>query len=202
MPDRTIRLGAACLGLLAVQLPALADEADLAAARAAFAATYPVMCEQGLEGFFADEGPETYSATVTADYEGAEAETVTLYGFACSSGAYNLSTVWFVRNRWEEIEPVAFARPTARYTYADGEDAVLASHEVTGMVADLLLVNATYDPDTRTMTSFSKWRGLGDASESGTWRLGPDGFTLVRYTADPTFDGEMDDEVVLYDAGG
>ena len=201
MKEIAMRRTSLAIVALASLTSANAQEATLDAARAVFEATYPLTCEQGMTGSLESVEDEVHVITFTPDYDGATPETATLFGFACSSGAYNFSTVWFVGTEWGGIEPVAFARPVARYEYEDDESAVLASHEVTGMTADMVLVGAAFDPGSQTITSDSKWRGLGDARDGGTWRYGENGFVLELYAVDPTLNGEIDEPIVLYDAG-
>jgi hypothetical protein len=50
---------------------------------------------------------------------------------------------------------------------------------------------AGFDPATQTIHSFVKWRGLGDASESGVWVFENGEFSLDAFEVDPTFDGEI-----------
>ena len=172
-------------------------------ARGVFERAYPDLCDQGIntEWLSAME-PITEIVTLPPAYEGGEEEALYLYGFGCSSGAYNLQTVWFVADIYGTFEPLAFAHPDAEYDYADDDSAVLASHHITGWTAGVTVTGASYDPETRTLTSNAKWRGLGDARATGEWVLGHEGFTLRRYRVDPTFDGEVDGFVTLYDAGG
>jgi hypothetical protein len=64
------------------------------------------------------------------------------------------------------------------------------------------LVNSFYDPDSRTLTSWSKWRGVGDASATGKWLFRDGEFTLVRYDVDASYDGEINEQTVLDYATG
>jgi hypothetical protein len=41
------------------------------------------------------------------------------------------------------------------------------------------------------------WRGLGDASDSGTWLFRNGDFALVRYEVDASHDGEINPDTVL-----
>ena len=52
-------------------------------------------------------------------------------------------------------------------------------------------------PATRTVTSHSKWRGLGDASSSGQWLFHNGRFILKSYDADASYDGEINPQTVL-----
>jgi hypothetical protein len=58
-------------------------------------------------------------------------------------------------------------------------------------------VNSSFDEASQTITSASKWRGVGDASDSGTWIFRNGEFTLVKYDVDASYDGEVNPETVL-----
>ena len=63
-------------------------------------------------------------------------------------------------------------------------------------------MNSEYDEATRSITSYAKWRGLGDASSSGTWMFRDGTFTLVKYEVDASYDEEINPETVLdFDTG-
>ena len=47
-------------------------------------------------------------------------------------------------------------------------------------------MNSEFDEQERSLTSFNKWRGIGDASSSGKWIFRDGDFTLVHYEVDPT----------------
>jgi hypothetical protein len=65
------------------------------------------------------------------------------------------------------------------------------------MTATLSLVNSDFDPDTATLSSYSKWRGIGDASSSGTWVFDDGRFVLARYEVDASYDGEVNPETIV-----
>ena len=114
----------------------------------------------------------------------------TLVQLACSSGAYNFSSIWVMRNDdeggWQVLN---FAEPVADYDYADENFATLtAPPRVSGYVAVTRLTNSGYVADTKTITSNARWRGLGDAWSSGEWRFEEGSFVLKRYEIDPTFE--------------
>lgn len=68
---------------------------------------------------------------------------------------------------------------------------------IIGYLAETRLVNSSYDEAATSITSSSKWRGVGDASSSGTWLFRDGAFTLVRYDVDASYDGEVNPETVL-----
>lgn len=121
-----------------------------------------------------------------------------LIRFFCGMGAYNESHVYYL---WKEVDGLGelqFATPEldVRYENDDPEGAV-ESVAIIGYRADTELVNSFYDEDTRTITSAAKWRGVGDASSSGTWIFRDGAFTLVKYDVDASYDGEINPETVL-----
>ena len=82
-----------------------------------------------------------------------------------------------------------FATPELDVRYADGDkEAKVESVTIIGYTADDGLVNSFYDEKTMTIQSHDKWRGLGDASSSGTWLFRNGDFTLVKYDVDASYD--------------
>jgi hypothetical protein len=53
-------------------------------------------------------------------------------------------------------------------------------------------VDSFFDPDRNTITSFAKWRGMGDAWSSGSWELRDGNFVLTEYEIDPIYEGNLD----------
>ena len=68
---------------------------------------------------------------------------------------------------------------------------------IVGYTAESTLVNSDYDPGTQTLTSYNKWRGVGDAFSAGTWIFREGAFTLVRYDVDASYDGEQNPVTIL-----
>ncbi|MCU0832771.1 MAG: DUF1176 domain-containing protein [Rhizobiaceae bacterium] len=128
------------------------------------------------------------------------ARTFTLHEFFCMAGAYNIVTVYLMTDDYGETSLVSFAEPSFRAVYQDDdfEKAVLRI-DVEGFTAVNRLVNAYFDPQTAEMTSFSKWRGIGDASSSGRYRFIDGQFALVHFEVDASYDDEIN-PTVIYDA--
>lgn len=117
-----------------------------------------------------------------------------LYRFFCGSGAYNERHVYFTWTSDSGVRPVLFALPSYTADYQRGDyDGPLANLSMTGMHARHELVNSAFDETTGTISEWSCWRGLCDASARGQWRLDGDigEFSLVTYDVDPTYDGEV-----------
>ncbi len=124
----------------------------------------------------------------------------TLHEVFCSSGAYNIITVYLITLADGATTPVQFAAPafTPVYENDDSEKAVLRI-DIQGFSTADNLVNATFDAATGTMTSDAKWRGVGDAGTSGTWRFLQGRFVLTHFEVDASYDGEIN-PTVIYDA--
>ncbi len=123
----------------------------------------------------------------------------TLYVFVCSMAAYNESEVFYLDAGALGLTHLSFASPHFDVAYADNESAKLKSLKVNGFDATAQLTNAGFDPKTNSITSFDKWRGLADASSSGTWKFMDGQFVLLDYVVDPTFDDEQNPFTVIKD---
>ena len=73
----------------------------------------------------------------------------------------------------------------------------MKSIAITGYSARFTAVNAEYDPKTKTITSGSLWRGVGDASSGGTWVFDAGEFVLQTYEVDATYDGESNPKTIV-----
>jgi Protein of unknown function (DUF1176) len=130
----------------------------------------------------------------------------TLHEVFCNSGAYNVTNVYFLTladdgaaggNR---TTPVQFSTPAfiPIYENDDSEKAVLRI-DIQGFTAADTLVNATYDAAAGVLMSANKWRGVGDAGTSGTWRFLQGRFVLTHFEVDASYDGEIN-PTIIYDA--
>ena len=151
-------------------------------------------------------GHSVYRFSYKPDYnpDGEPVEAV-LYQLFCGSGAYNIRHAFVLKKSDEEtLKLVTFATPDLDYAYADEEMSKLkADPKVRGFRATGLLVNASFDEKTRTITSHAAWRGIGDAWDSGEWLFRNGDFILTRFEVDPTY-GDPDpaaESYVVYEAG-
>jgi len=121
-----------------------------------------------------------------------------LFRFYCGAGAYNESHVYYQYDEDNGLQELQFATPELdiRYENDETQDKV-ESIAIIGYTADGKLVNSFYDEANHSITSATKWRGVGDASSSGTWMFRNGEFTLVRYDVDASYDGEINPETVL-----
>jgi hypothetical protein len=115
----------------------------------------------------------------------------TLHSFSCPgmSGAYNHASVFLIvpDGRPQAATPVKFAYPAA-----------VAG---TSKAAEVLAINAGFDPGTLTISTFNKGRGLGDCGQSEEWAFDGKAFQLVLLRSMPHCKGvESDDWPVHYRA--
>jgi hypothetical protein len=183
--------------------PAQTAEEALARASQLFALQNRDSCSnlKDARGPDAAAKPEVYELHVhTAGETSADPEHLyRLYEFACSLYAYNASTVYYLANDYGEINKVSFAEPHMDIKYADDEGTKLKSMVVDGFTATDVLVNASFDQATATLSSFDKWRGVGDAASTGTWKFLEGQFVLKSYDVDPTTDDEINPIPVIAD---
>ncbi len=151
------------------------------------------------DGYVPDDAYESWTITYKPSWsDDAQEEQVTLVRVFCMAGAYNVNHSYYIERDYEGLTPLAFAMPSVDPQYEDdGIDGKLLSVPVVGMGTSLVLVNSEFDPDTNTITSFSKWRGLGDASSSGTWAFRDGEFVLIHYEVDASYDDEINPETVF-----
>jgi hypothetical protein len=123
---------------------------------------------------------------------------VTLYVFECSMAAYNASEVYYLFDALG-LHRLSFAEPHMDIVYKPGgeDSSKLKSMKVDGFTATETLINSEFDDKTNTISSFSKWRGIADASSNGTWIFDDGQFVLKDYDVDPTYDGEQDSITVM-----
>jgi len=120
-----------------------------------------------------------------------------LFQFLCGRGAYNEGHVYIMADVLGEMKALSFATPDLDIRYADTENEKVESITIIGFNAEQELVNSFFDEKTMTITSYAKWRGVGDASSTGMWMLRNGEFSLVRYDVDASYDGEMNEETIL-----
>lgn len=134
-------------------------------------------------------------------YPGAasEQEEITLIRIWCMAGAYNVTHAYYTYRNYEGLMPLAFAQPAfkVRHETEDDFESPVESVDVTGMNATTILVNSYYDAETRTISSNGLWRGIGDASDAGTWVFNDGEWTLKHYEVDASYDGEASPQLVV-----
>jgi Protein of unknown function (DUF1176) len=170
-------------------------------AKEAFAATYKEACPgRDPAEPLTERVPDIYEMKYQDAFDAPDLpyRTLTLYRFFCGSGAYNENHVFFMRTDALELQPVTFAEPTIHVDYEneESEEKVLAV-KIIGMHSSNQLVNSTVDAGKNQISSFSKWRGVGDASTGGTWVLKDGAFVLSTYDVDASFDNEINPTTIV-----
>ena len=195
-PMRPVHLLSLALVLATPPLASAQSEGpgvDLAAAREASAR---LGCD-GPGTMAGDQAPDAFELTEPPEYEGGKERRYLIYEIVCTVGAYNVSSVYLVDDGYDGPVPAAFAEPRLQIEYEDEASERLRSVTVDGFGATFRLVNSQYDPETHSILSSSRWRGLGDASDSGRWRFQDGRFVLERFEVDPTYDGAIEPQVVF-----
>lgn len=172
----------------------------LARAKQMYRAAYAAACTAMDGPEPAGPEPQQHELTFNYSYDGENdpKRTGRLYGFACNRGAYNESRVYFFADERGEPRPVGFAMPELDIRYATNDDqSKVEAVYVTGFQSAFELTNSEFDSKTMTLTSFAKWRGVGDASAAGTWIFRNGDFALVKYDVDASYDGKIDPETVI-----
>ncbi|CAN7558553.1 DUF1176 domain-containing protein [Mesorhizobium amorphae] len=169
-------------------------------AKKAFVATYGDQCDKQTPDGKPTTEPDAYSLhykDANAGTDEPERET-RLFRFFCSMAAYNESAVYYIADDVMGVRQLQFASPELdiRYENNNSEGKVEAVH-IIGFQTDDQLVNSDYDDKTRTITSMNKWRGVGDASSTGTYLFRNGNFSLVQYDVDASYDGEINPQTIL-----
>ncbi|BCH25517.1 DUF1176 domain-containing protein [Mesorhizobium sp. L-8-3] len=121
-----------------------------------------------------------------------------LFRFDCGGGAYNTNEVYYLADDSGELRQLQFASPELDIRYEnDNSEGKVESVDIIGYQSDDMLVNSIYDAATKTLVSHAKWRGVGDASSTGTYIFREGTFTLVKYDVDASYDGEINPVTVL-----
>jgi hypothetical protein len=113
-------------------------------------------------------------------------------------GAYNETFAFYLTDDEGGVRQLQFAEPELDIHYAnDDPEGALEAVNVIGYNTADELVNADYDEATHSIVSHSRWRGVGDASSTGTWLFRDGRFSLVQYEVDASYDGQINPETVL-----
>ncbi|WP_295810498.1 DUF1176 domain-containing protein [uncultured Nitratireductor sp.] len=176
---------------------AVQTDTVLADAKSLFASVYGDVCPPP-----PDDVTPVESYTIPFNYSHESLDTpkheARLFRFYCDRGAYNEIHAYILANEEGAVSPVQYPTPETSVQYVDGNsDGEVEDIRTVGYTAEDTLVNSTYDPDTLTLTSHAKWRGVGDAFSAGTWIFREGTFTLVRYDVDASYDGEQNPITIL-----
>lgn len=177
-----------------------AREDSIEAAKARFVTDLSGQCDKTAETLGGTNEPAVFPISYSqagAD-KSAPDQMVTLYVFECALAAYNATEVFYMFDSLG-LHRLSFAEPHLNIVYAPGgeDNSKLKSMKLVGFTATELLVNAEFDAKSNSISSFSKWRGIGDASSSGTWVFDDGQFILKDYDVDPTYDGQENSIAVV-----
>jgi hypothetical protein len=104
-----------------------------------------------------------------------------LYGFSCpdASGAYNFASVYLVvpDGKPQAARAVKFVYPAGMAARFD----------------EAMAINAGFDTETMTLSTFNKGRGIGDCGTAEDWVWDGQSFQLVRLRSMPHCKGVTDD---------
>ena len=141
--------------------------------------------------------PELYSFSHKEDYED-EPRNYHLVRVPCWLAAYNQGDAYVLIDPYGDASLVSFAVPKYSVTYEDAETLEkVKSVKVTGYGARVTVGLSHFDPETRQISEFFKSRGLGDASTSAIWQFRNGSFDLLSFSVDASFDGEINQEVLV-----
>jgi Protein of unknown function (DUF1176) len=110
---------------------------------------------------------------------------VVLWGPECQMLAYNEVSVFFLGDEQAgHLKPITFPEAPGAEQASDDE-----------------LINASFDPKTRTLSMFAKGRGIGDCGETASWVWDGKSFQLLSEFDMPECRGASpDDWTALYEA--
>ncbi|MGR6430647.1 DUF1176 domain-containing protein [Rhizobium sp. PAMB 3174] len=175
-----------------------APDDDLKAAAAFVFQALPGQCDErddsDASGLIEDD--QSYKMSWKSSYDDSgDDQKATLYRIFCYAGAYNIASVFAIRPADGDFTLVAFAEPTFKVDYVEGDETytkLKADPAATGFGTTYLLVNADFTPENNTISSYSKWRGIGDAWTQGEWQLRDGQFVLTGFSIDPIYEGNLD----------
>ena len=187
-------LPSTCGGMAADPVAVIREQAE-----AQFAADFSHRCRALSEpNNYPPPEPDVHELRFTPDYDGATEQLRYVIRFWCDMGAYNEMHAYYMWDDNDGMKLLQFASPELDIRYENDDfEGKVEEIRIIGFHADDLLVNSDYDPEIKSVFSFSKWRGLGDASASGTWLFRQGEFTLVRYDVDASYDEDINPETVL-----
>ena len=194
MKNRFLLLFPFALGALpAMSIAAPKMSPDMKAADLFITKAFGPYCDrQSTDGFEPDlMSDERFEITYKDDYD-AEDRVFPLFQMHCSHGAYNEALVYLTQDEDGNFRILSFADPQASYEYEDEKETKLKQPpKLAGMGSTLTLTNADFDPETNTITSANRWRGLGDAYDSGTFVFSKGNFVLKKFVVDPIYEANL-----------
>ncbi|MER8913944.1 DUF1176 domain-containing protein [Mesorhizobium sp. M0761] len=161
-----------------------------------FAADYGDQCDKQFLG----EEPNIFSIKYKAkDAAASDPDKETrLFEFYCQAAAYNASSVYYMTDEVSGVRQLQFTEPEMDIRYENNDsDGKLLGMDIIGFRTTGWAANSEYDEDAKTLTTFNKWRGIGDASDKGIYLFRNGDFSLVQYDVDASYDGEENPQTVV-----
>lgn len=178
-------------------------DAVLELAKASYSALYGQSCDQAAPATgLPDKPPSDYTIKYRSkgDPETDPERTARLISFPCFLGAYNTSDIYYLWDEISGLRQLEFATPEFDVVYEnpdDTENSKVKEITVTGFHAVDQILNSEFDPASKTIVSWEKWRGVGDASSNGMWTFKDGNFVLVKYDVDASYDGEIEAQTIV-----
>ena len=170
------------------------QDAALDLAKKAFLATYADTCS-GNDPEGRPIGTPTVYKIGSEDQPDKE---VRLIRFLCSVGAYNELSIYYLSQDGRGLTPLQFVEPELDIRHQNNDTESKVEHiSITGFRSVDELYNAKYNEETLTLVAHNRWRGMDDASSTGTYLFRGGAFVLVQYDVDASYDGKANPETVL-----
>lgn len=196
MPSRLLIITSAILLASASMAEERSWQADAVdKARDYYEANLPQLC---IEPDASEMEPASFELQVG---EETAARQALIVEFPCQIGAYSQTAVYLLSDQHGTVSEIVFPSPKFDVNYVGGDEMAGVDTIVVYETPYLReVVNPRYDPSSRTMSSRSNWRELGDAYTETHWQFRDGKFEIVYFAVDATFDGK-DNPVVLVERG-
>jgi hypothetical protein len=111
----------------------------------------------------------------------------------CASFAYNATSAYFLQKPDGSIEQLSLSHPVYRFHLEKkGEIEHTVIDGIDSYKTENLVFNSAYDAITKTLSAYTKHRGVGDSFTEASWRWAKgSGFALASYAVDQSLDGHL-----------
>jgi hypothetical protein len=172
-----------------------------ARATEAFLATYKESCAPVADAMPLEERrPDIYELKYHSIQSAAEDpdQTVTVYRFFCTQHPKNVTHVFFMRNSFDELQPLNFSVPAVHVEYEnESPEGKVLGVKVIGMETSYRLLNSEVDPAANTISSTETGSDPAEPSSSGVWILKNGNFVLSVYHLNAGNDVDGKQEAVV-----
>jgi hypothetical protein len=122
---------------------------------------------------------------------------LTLHGVPCILGAYNLGYVFFTHSEEGGVRNLGFAHPYVAHAPAETWNGPVTLGPITSWGSHDTLTSPVWDAEAQTLTTHSRFRGMGDAASRGVWGF-EQGYTQLRYyELDMSYDDKYTPTVIF-----